>query len=88
MVIRERLGWDRTHGVNHGAMWQWTFKGLMLDSWLVLMQELGVDEQEAHATLMSVEKQVSRSLPEAWRVSSTEVREQRALSGHKESIHR
>ena len=47
----------------------------------------GVDEQEAQATLMSVEKQVSRSLPEVWRVFSTEVHEQRALSGHKEIIH-
>ena len=38
--------------------------------------------------MMSVEKQVSRSLPDVWRVFSTEVYEQRALSGHKESIHR
>jgi hypothetical protein len=52
------------------------------------MQELGVEEQEAQATLMSVESQVSRSLPEVWRVFSTEVHEQRALSGHKESIRR
>ena len=37
---------------------------------------------------MSVEKQVSRSLPEVWRVFSTEVHEQRALSGHKQGIHR
>jgi hypothetical protein len=51
------------------------------------MQELGVEEQEAQATLMSVEKQVSRSLPEVWRVFSTEAHEQRAPSGHKESIH-
>jgi hypothetical protein len=43
----------------------------MLDSWLILMQELGVEEQEAQATLMSVERQVSRSLPEVWRVFST-----------------
>ena len=77
LVIREQLGWDRTHGVNHDAMWKWSFRGLMLDSWLVLMQELGVEEQEAQATLMSVEKQVGRSLPEVWRVFSTEVHEQR-----------
>jgi hypothetical protein len=32
LVIREQLGWDRTHGVNHDAMWKWSFRGLMLDS--------------------------------------------------------
>ena len=80
LVIREQLGWDRTHGVNHDSMWKWSFRGLMLDSWLALMQELGVDEQKTQATLMSVEKQVSRSLPEVWRVFSAEVHERRPLS--------
>ena len=67
LVFREQLGWDRTHVVNHDAMWKWSFRGLSrptLDSWLVLMQGLGVEEQKAQATLMSVEEQVGRSLPE------------------------
>ena len=61
LMIREQLGyrWDRTHGVDHDAMWNWSFRGLMSDSWLVLTHELGVEEQEAQATLMSVQKQVS-----------------------------
>ena len=37
---------------------------------------------------MGVEGQVGRSLPKVWRVFSTKVHGQRALSGHKESIHR
>ena len=87
VLIRERLGWDRTHGVNHDDMWKWSFRGLMLDSWVLIMRELGVEEQEAQATLSTVERQVTNTLPEVWRVFSTEVHEQRALAGHKDGIH-
>ena len=43
LVARGQLGWGRTHGVGHDAMWKWSPRGPMLGSWLALVQGVRVE---------------------------------------------
>jgi hypothetical protein len=69
--IQTTLAWDATQGPHRDNLRKWSYRGLMLDHWTILLGELGVPRKASIAALHQVESEVLKSLPAVWGIFSS-----------------
>ena len=85
--LHQRLGWDRAVGSHHSQLWKMSPKGLMQDSWAIVLGSLGIKKPKANTMLQQVEVAIMGTLTGVWKVFAGEAHEANAGTTKREARH-
>jgi hypothetical protein len=84
--IQKEMLWSAAQGAHKDNTRKWAFRGLMLDTWVSVMTELGVPPSDATAAISAIELTVLKSFPAIWVTFSELTHDGRDSERHRKSL--